>query len=116
VPLAVWVVGGIAALGLAVAGGVLLVEQGHQSSDAAELPALSTGQTGLVVIETPDGEAQVWEDGQPIGTTTPRFARRYPLHTTKHFTLKRAGCADKELSITVTDNMRPYSEILRRAK
>jgi serine/threonine protein kinase len=72
----------------------------------------NTPQVRTVTIEVTEGRADVYKDGQKVGSTPYKFDA--PIGERANFVLKREGYVDRSVELSVTDSNRPYTYTMHK--
>jgi hypothetical protein len=72
----------------------------------------ASGEVRTVRINTLEGRADVYRDGQMVGTTP--YEITAPLGEHVRLTLKRAGYEDELLDFAITENKKEYTITMKR--
>lgn len=107
--------GGAAALILAVAGGLYFITDAGGDGEPAAQQIAPQGrssnqpgaQTKSLTIDVAEGRAEVYRNGQKVGSTPYRFEATQGEQI--NFTLKSEGFVDKHVDFSVTDNRKVYT-------
>lgn len=113
------VAGGVAFLLFLVAGAYSLIGGGDATlpanrslqpaanQSAASAPSRSPSQPKTLTIDVAEGRAEVYRNGQKVGTTPFNFEARQGEQV--NFVLKNDGFVDKSVDLSVTDNRKVYT-------
>jgi serine/threonine-protein kinase len=75
-------------------------------------PGGNTAQVKTVTIEVAEGQAEVYKDGQKVGSTPYKFDAA--VGERAKFVLRRDGYTDKPVDLSVTDNKWVYTYMMQR--
>ena len=89
-----------------------LQQTGGQSS-APPKPAVAPAQVETFTVDVADGRAEVYRDGQLVGTTPYRFQTKAGEQQVE-LVLKREGYVDKPVRLTTTETKKTYTYMLEK--
>jgi serine/threonine-protein kinase len=80
---------------------------------ASQKPAASLPQAETFTVDVADGRAEVYRDGQLVGTTPYRFQTKTGEHQIE-LVLKREGYVDKPVRLSTTETKKTYTYMLEK--